>query len=324
MGLIPGQMINFYNSNGDITKTIPAEELSFGSNKRVKVKCDYCGKEKTITYNKYNKNTKKQTVPYACCNKCAVSKYQDTCMERYGVKNVFQDEEIKLKQQQTCMEKYGVKNQFQAKEVKEKCKETMLERYGAEHTLTSPILKKKFCDTMNDRYGVSYSGESVELLEKRNKTCLQKYGTTNPMQNPDIQKKVLSTLSQNGKLGSPEEKEIASMLRKFFPNLKTSVPLDRCILDIEIEINGIKINIECDGYYWHCKTLEDKTKDQNRDSYLHNNGYDKTLRIVYNRKLPSEEEILQAINELVNSDKKFKRIWSPDITEEQIEHFNNL
>lgn len=392
MGLIPGQMIEIRNGNSKKVKLIPLEELSFGSDKKVKVKCDCCGFEKEIGYNTYNKNTKNQTEPYYCKN-CSAIRRRETCIKIYGVDHPMKTQECKEKSKNTCRERYGYDFVLQTNEVRNKTKATCLERYGTEHPTQSQVVQDKIKATNLERYGVEYPSQNEEIKEKikttfmenygvecalmapsikdksrktciekfgvecplqsdiirqkaketyiskygvefpmqaeeiKNKaqqTCMEHFGVQYPTQSPEVQKKILSSLSQSAKIGSPEENEIVSIICKNFTDVKTSIPLDRCILDIEIEVNGIKINIECDGYYWHCNTLEDKIKDRNRDLYIRNNGYDKTLRIVYNYAIPSEEEILQAINELVNSDRQFKRIWSSDITEEQIEHFNNL
>lgn len=52
-----------------------------------------------------------------------------TCIEKYGVSNVHQDEEIKKSFQDTCMAKYGVDNPAKSEAVKMKTKETNEERW---------------------------------------------------------------------------------------------------------------------------------------------------------------------------------------------------
>jgi glucan-binding YG repeat protein len=62
-----------------------------------------------------------------------MKKVKSTNLEKYGVENPFQSEEVKEKGKATCLEKYGVENPFQSEEVKEKIKATCLEKYGVEN-----------------------------------------------------------------------------------------------------------------------------------------------------------------------------------------------
>lgn len=61
-----------------------------------------------------------------CCQKCKLKKYEDTCMEKYGVKNVSNYEEFRLKivpnKRQHFQEKYGVNNWNQVPELYEEQK----------------------------------------------------------------------------------------------------------------------------------------------------------------------------------------------------------
>ncbi len=45
---------------------VKINDLANTSNAKIKVICDYCGEEKIISYKDYNKNTKNQTLKYAC------------------------------------------------------------------------------------------------------------------------------------------------------------------------------------------------------------------------------------------------------------------
>lgn len=92
----------------------------------------------------------------------AQSKIEQTNLERYGVKNVFQNIDIKEKIKQSNLEKYGVENPQQSKEIREK----------SNITLKNTLLER------ND-----------EIKEKRTKTNFAKYGKENPMQNEIIKEK---------------------------------------------------------------------------------------------------------------------------------------
>lgn len=115
-------------------------------------------------------------------DKISLEKTHKTNLQRYGVENVFQVNEVKEKIKQTNLQNYGVENQFERKEFlhqiikdkyavdnisqtdfcKQRVKQTNLERYGTTTYLTSEQLKQ----TMNDNFGVNYYAQTTEFKEK--------------------------------------------------------------------------------------------------------------------------------------------------------------
>jgi len=177
---------------------VPVEHLSHGSKR--KVKCDICGKEKTIGYNSYFSNVNNYNI-YCCSIKCSQIKTKKTCMKKYGVENCLQNQEIKDKSKATNLKKYGVEYSFQSKEFKEKAKQTIknkygvdhysktdefknnmkklnLEKYGVENITESDYFKDKSKETCIEKYGVEFSAQSKEIIDKAKKTNLEKYGNT--------------------------------------------------------------------------------------------------------------------------------------------------
>ena len=180
-------------------------------------KCKTCGKEL-----KQNVGPSAAYSTY-CSRKCANNdpeikakikkKTVETCLERYGVVNVFQSEEAKEKSKKTCLAKYGVEfsaqaecvkkklagafsengNPFAREEVKAKIKKTLKERYGVEHPLQSEEFLKKSQETCKKHYGVDSPLQSAKIQEKTKQTCLEKYGTCYPGQNEEVKKKIKKT-----------------------------------------------------------------------------------------------------------------------------------
>lgn len=115
-------------------------------------------------------------------DKISLEKTHKTNLQRYGVENVFQANEVKEKIKQTNLQNYGVENQFKRKEFlhqiikdkyavdnisqadfcKRKVKQTNLEKYGTATYLTSEQLKQ----TMNDNFGVNYYTQTAEFRKK--------------------------------------------------------------------------------------------------------------------------------------------------------------
>lgn len=75
-----------YNVKYKESITIPIKHLSNGSTIKIQVKCDICGTEKMLSYQKYNKNISKYNI-YTCNENCARIKNKKTCLEKYGDKN---------------------------------------------------------------------------------------------------------------------------------------------------------------------------------------------------------------------------------------------
>ena len=75
---------------------IPVSDLPNESNIKVNVKCDVCGQEKLLSYQKYTKNIRKYNI-YTCNNSCAQIKNKLTLKELYGAENFNRSEENKIK-----------------------------------------------------------------------------------------------------------------------------------------------------------------------------------------------------------------------------------
>lgn len=124
--------VNYYKKKGfnfkleDIININPII-LPKNSHVKIKVKCDICGNEKYLTYQRYNKNIYKYNI-YTCSNKCATIKNKKTNLEKFGVENYAKTNESNEKVKQTCMKKYGKEFFPQTKEYLEKTKEKNLEK----------------------------------------------------------------------------------------------------------------------------------------------------------------------------------------------------
>lgn len=127
------------------------------------------------------------------CGNCKIERAEETCLEKYGVKNPFQAKECKEKMKETCLEKYGVEHHLQNKEILEKLKKTMLETYGIEYAFHSEESFEKSRQTCLDKYGVEYPLQSEEIYNKIKATNLKKYGVEYPFQSEEIHVIIKST-----------------------------------------------------------------------------------------------------------------------------------
>lgn len=155
-----------YTHMGDSFLVSP-HDLPCGSNVRVKVTCDYCGKEFSIVWDSYMRLKRKDNKS-DCCNdpQCTSLKSQESLWRKYHVKNARYIDGVSQKIEQTCLKKYGVKNPFQNESIKEKIAQSNLERYGHRSSMQNPDVQDKMQKTILERYGVSHYAQT-EIFRKK-------------------------------------------------------------------------------------------------------------------------------------------------------------
>ena len=122
-----------------------------------------------------------------------VSSLRKSCLEKYGVENPSQSEEIKEKKKRTTIEHYGVENPFQSEEIKEKIKQTNLQKYGVENPSQSEEIKKVVITTNLKKYGTEYPSQSKNIRELIKKRFVELYGVENPAQSEIVKDKIKNT-----------------------------------------------------------------------------------------------------------------------------------
>lgn len=260
---------------------VNVKDLQLASSAKVKVKCDYCGKDYFTTYKSYNRHIKSDKIEKDCCKDCVKFKREDTLLDKYGVKSASQSDVIRKKIKRTMLEKYGVENPSQVQEFQDKKKQTFSKKYNADSFVES---------------------------EKFKKILQEKYNVENPMQYSEFRHKASQTLQNNGNVKvSKSEIKLCKLLSDMYgeENCFPSYVHDRYILDCMLILNEIKIDIEFDGVYWH--NLRDKNHDKERDNKLKKDGY-KIFRILSKNKLPTKEQIEVGIQYLINNKNKYYHI----------------
>ena len=129
-------------------------------------------------------------------------------------------------------------------------------------------------NTMLERYGVEYSMQSDELLSKSRETFYK----------------------NNSISTSKQQKQLYEMLSNLYEDKEVQInyPYGRCSLDIALFIDDKNIDIEYDGWYWH----QDLQHDRRRDEFLKSNGW-KIIRVKGSHKIPTENQIQEAINQII-------------------------
>ena len=189
-------------------------------------------KEELDEINKSKQNTIIQTYgSLQTFYKNRTNKTIDTCLNKYGVENVFQTDWCKEKSKETCQEKYHVDCYNQTNKFKERCREinenrtdeewdkirtkieqTCLKRYGVKNYTQTDECKEKMQNTCLERYGVKSYAQTNEckerfkeinenrtdeewdkIIDKREQTCLEKYGVSNYNLTQECKDKIKTT-----------------------------------------------------------------------------------------------------------------------------------
>lgn len=271
---------------------VDAEDISHGSKTNIVVLCEYCGTELTVpAYSYYN--SIKASGSY-CCSKCKWIKVKTTNRERYGVDNPMQNEDVRVKNKQSLFESFGVVHPSQSKALYKKSLEAKLEKYGDEKFNN----REKAKETCLKNHGVENASVLEETIAKMKATCVEKYGGESSQCDVEVRQKSWDTMLENGTTPSSKpEKAMVELLKEIYgaDNCKAQYVFDRCSFDCLLSVNGVDIDVEYDGKYWH-----NEERDTRRDNYTIRRGI-KVLRFVSEIAVPSKDLIIRSVDYLVNS-----------------------
>ena len=237
----PEQLYNyFYNSPTHICpvcgKETPFRNIAYGYSEFCSVQCSYKGETR-------------------------IKKAQQTCLEKYGVKNPSQSKEIQKKKEETCLKNHGVKSGL----LTESRQISMINKYGVDNPSVVPELQEKKNETWRVNFlkkhqihiGFIENGDWIcKCPHKECNKCDEKQFII-PQQifndrrrnQSEICTKLLPIgyFNQNTTL----EQFVRNILDEYNIEYQTNV---RGIIppkEIDIYIPSKKIAIECNGIYWH-------------------------------------------------------------------------
>jgi hypothetical protein len=294
--------------------SIPIEHLDNGSHIKVDVKCEICGLEKSIMYQKYLKNIKNCGI-YACNSKCAQFKVKKTSLEKFGKEYYRQTDECIKRIEDTNIERYGSKSPFGSDYIKSIIIKTNLEKYGSENPFGSKLIQEKIYTTNLEKYGSENPSKNRDVRNKisdklseswQNKFKNYYNGYLN-IKSYDVDKNytiscdlkedhdfiISNTLLHNRKqlkttlctLCNPSESRNTSghelKLREFIESFYSGkiVYNDRGTIspyELDIYLPDLNIAIEFNGLYWHSEIK----KDNNYHLTKHNSCRDKEIELV--------------------------------------------
>lgn len=274
-----------YSSMGKIFYARAADVLEISSGAKIPVQCDYCGKIYYPTSRNYQKNRVKKDTD--CCAACKGIEIRKTVQNRYGVNNVAELPFVRVKTKETCLLKYDAPSPLQNDVIFQKTKKSFNEHFGVKN-------------------GIKDLRSVPELVKKIEETNIARYGGITPMCSPEIKAKINQKMYENGTCKtSGKQVKLNQMLIDLYSNSKLNYPCDKVSLDCMTTINGIKIDVEYDGWFWHRGREEE---DRRRDFFVEKQGYKVVRFVALADRLPTEEELREAINKITTTDRKIIRV----------------
>lgn len=289
----------------DSTKPIIVDINDIPKNSHIQLlcECDNCKKQYFICYNNWTRRQHKNDGDF--CKDCMVKiKLPQYMLDKYGVKNCANLQDVMNKKKHTNLLKYGNEWAIASDEVKQKITDTMLKKYGVDNAMKNIEVQNKAKSTNILKYGGNSPMCDDTIKNKFVQTCLNKYGVQNPYQCKDIQAKAKQTLCKNQNVPSSNpERELCKILKEMFgeSNCYPNYPVGNLSLDCYVCLEGHKIDFEYDGIYWHKNRGQ---IDAARNAILMNNGY-KIIRVKANNKdtMPTKLQIQNAVEDIIYNNK---------------------
>ena len=248
---------------------------------------------------------------YPAQSKIVQDKLKKTFQNHFGCDSPMQCKVIQDKMKATCKERYGVENVAQSKVIQDKMKATCKERYGVENGAQSEVVRNKMKATCKERYGVEYAIQNKAIQDRIKTTCKERYGVENAMQNEEIKNKALDSFQFNGT--GPSSR--AQRYINYISNGTLNKHICSSLVDIYMEKENIVIEYDGSGHFLNdiingnaFPTKDSLLREKEREDSIVNKGY-KVIRFIATKdRIPSDEVILNLINEFKNSDFKVIRI----------------
>ena len=182
---IPNNILLYLNNRYSDSLSVKETLYRIKHNIEIRPVCPICGNN--VLFNK--KGYFSTTCSKECTNKLRKQHIDETLIKLYGTTTYNNIEKTK----KSCLEKYGVENVAQDNNVKNKIKETCLEKYGVEYITQSNTFKQKTKETCLEKYGVESPLLSVDIQEKIKQTNISRYGVEVACNNSEIRKKIINT-----------------------------------------------------------------------------------------------------------------------------------
>jgi hypothetical protein len=329
------------------------ESLGKWSKSIIKVKCDECSIEKDIKYKLYT------SYGYSSgdwlCRKCKTKKNN---LEKWGVENPFQLEQVKEKIKRTNLEKWGVENPSQNVEINKKIKESISK-------LDKEEINKKRSKTVSIKYGVNNVAKLKEVKNKKIESYQEKYGNNHNKQSEDFRKvnfkiakdpNYIKYKSEGVSVFNCSEKNhefhinIDNYLRRLkyktilctkcnpidrhqsgkeikLYNLIKSLYVGEIIQnfkinkqEIDIYLPQLKLGFELNGIYWHSDKFKSKNFHKEKSEFF----LEKGIRIIHIWEDDFDNKFHIIKSQIINLIGKSNKIWARKCSLKEVNDINSI
>ena len=213
----------------------------------------------------------------------SIKRCQQCFIESKKQKIKLSKNEINKKREETCLKKYGVKNVFQNKKIKEKIKSVWIQKYGTDNPAKNLNVNKKLQQTKrnninyDDFFQYVINNNFVPLFTEDKfyditETLQIKCEKCHTILTLDTPYKQLVRCSCKSRWRSKYEDEIYDFINSL--NLKCTIIKNYKIQKREIDIYLPEYNLGIDfhGIYWHSECNVDKNYHLDKLNFMKNNN----------------------------------------------------
>ncbi len=203
---------------------------------------------------------------------------RQTNLDRYGVENVFQSEEVKEKLKQINLKRYGVTSPIQNEQIKEKIRQTNRNRYGVDNPMQDKNIREKSQKSFashvrnnTDRYKImnilrgsdfwDRLSKKASLIDVCNNMDLKYQSVASILSRPEFKEKYYSTYSFPSQ---QKQKELFDWLQSIGANVKMNCRDVISPLELDIYDKDKKVAIEFNGSYWHSEANLERQLAKNK------------------------------------------------------------
>ena len=280
-------------------KTFPEQLYNYFYNSPIHI-CPVCGKETPFRNIMYG-YSEFCSVQCSYKGESRITKAQQTCLERYGVKNPSQSKEVQKKKEETCLKNYGVKSGFQT----ETRYQTMMEKYGVDNPSLVPELQEKKKETWRTNFlkkhqihiGFTENGDWIckcphhycNKCDEKQFIIPQQVFNDRRRNQSEICTKLLPIghFNQNTTL----EQFVRNILDEYNIEYQTNVRDIIFPKEIDIYIPSKKIAIECNGIYWH--SLKESSYHINK--FIHCDNQNIQLLTIWEDWIRTKPDIVKSL-----------------------------
>ena len=319
-------------------------DFSFDTGEAV---CPVCGKKFVMTKRQMDGFKKNSNKCIGCCTACSKSmimlthgsplavpeiykKTKDSLIKNYGVEHPAQSKEVRSRMEETCLEKYGVNNVFKVEEVKNKAKKTNLEKFGTEYAIGSKQVRDKAKSNLLEKYGVDNAFKAEEVKQKIKKKHLENFGVEHPMKSKKAQDKMKRTNLKRRGVEFPlqSQESMEKMKKTNLENLGVEFTLQS--LDVHKKIEEKMLSKYGVKHALQSSEIQEKMKKNNLDK----RGFEYVLQIPEVREKGKETVLKEYgveyfcqhencykknFNRISKVNKKFQELLSENGVESELE-----